>query len=442
MSKLCNLLCVAALLIATPVLAEDWPQWLGPQSASNWQAEGIRTDFSEGDLSPKWTVPCGVGYAGPAVAGGKVYLFDYEVTDGKIVNNAGRAINLKGNERLHCIDLATGKVSWTKGMPVDYYISYPSGPRATPCVDGDHVYTLGAEGDLVCRTTADGEQVWHVNFLDKFGIKTPIWGHSSSPLVIDDLVYCMVGGEGSAIVAFDKTTGEVAWQTLSSNEPGYASPAAMQLGGKSCVIAFHPSGVAVLDAKTGSEVWAKPIAPKFGMSIAVPRVLGEQMFVSSYGESMMVNSITSDAPRIIWKENSSREAVYCSNSTPYFTKEAIYGCDIESSQLIAIDPETGERLWENQEILLGPDAGRSVRHGTAFIVNHPESGHYFLFNELGELIVADLTPQGVTVHSRAKIIEPTGEAFGRTVLWTHPAFADGCVIARSDKEVVCIDLKK
>ncbi len=429
-----------ACLCTIVARAEDWPQWLGPDSASQWEATGIKTSFDDGELQANWRTPCGFGYAGPVVAGGKVYLFDYEVTDGVVENNPGRPIALKGRERLHCLDAATGDVIWTQGDDVDYYVSYPSGPRATPFVDGDRIYTLGTEGDLVCRKVSNGDKLWQVNFLEKFGTKTPIWGHSSCPLVVGDLVYTMVGGEGTAIVAFDKMTGEEAWRAMSSTQPGYAAPVAIELGGQTFIAAFHPTGVSVLDAKTGEEAWSKSLTPKYGMSIAVPRLIDGQMFVTAYGEAMLVDGVGSGDAKTKWKTNASKEALYCSNATPYFADGTVYGCDIESSQLIAIDAETGERLWGEQEILVGDDAGRRPRHGTAFIVRHTPSGKYFLFNELGELAVADLSRDGMTVHGRTKIIEPVGEAFGRDVVWTHPAFAEGCVFARNDREIVCVPL--
>ena len=429
-------------LCTSPALAEDWPQWLGPNSASEWEAEGIKTSFDAGELQPKWTSPCSYGYSGPVVADGRVYVFDYEVTKGTVENNPGRPIALEGRERLHCLDANTGKVVWTQGEEVDYYVSYPGGPRATPYVDGERIYTLGTEGDLICRRTSDGEKVWHVNFMDKFASKTPIWGHSSCPLVVGKLVFAMVGGEGSAIVAFDKMTGDVAWQALTSNQPGYAAPVAIDLDDKTCIAAFHPGGVSLLEATTGNELWTKSLSPRYGMSIAVPRVLGDEMFVTAYGEAMLVGGVGSGDPKTEWKTNAATEAVYCSNSSPYFSDGTVYGCDIESSKLIAIDAATGDRLWDDLEVVVGKDPGRRPRHGTAFIVRHTPSGKYFLFNELGELLVADLTRDGITVHSRAKIIEPVGEAFGRDVVWTHPAFADGCVFVRNDKQMACVNLKQ
>src|SRR5690606_5917786 len=120
-------------------------------------------------------------------------------------------------------------------------------------------------------------------------------------------------------------------------------------------------------------------------------------------------------------------------------------CDVETSQLIAIDPNSAERLWSTPAPILPggtTEAGRGLRHGTAFLVQHAESGNYFLLNEAGELIIARLSRDGYEEISRAKVVEPTNEAFGRKVVWTHPAFANKSVYARNDKEIVCVDLGK
>lgn len=440
MKAFCCLVVALLLLVNSQhTRADDWPQWLGPDRASEWREAGVVTALLDGDLPAEWRAECSYGYSGPAVADGKVYLFDYRVTSGEISNSPGRPVRLTGSERLHCLDAATGDALWTNEMEVEYYVSYPAGPRATPTVDGDHVFTLGAEGDLVCRRTADGEPVWHVNFLEEFGIKTPIWGHSSSPLVVGDLVYVMVGGEGTAIVAFNKQTGEEAWRALSSKEPGYSSPVAVDLRGEKRLMAFHPAGIAALDLQTGSQVWAKRMDSNYGMSIAPPRVQGEQMFVGGYGASMLLDGINSGEPSIEWR-GTATNSISVSNPVPYFADGVIFGCDAEISSLVAVDPANGDRLWENQEVVVGPDAGRRVRHGTAFLVRHTPSGRFFLFNERGELHVAEMNRDGFTSHGKTKLLEPTNEAFGREVVWSHPAFAEQCVFARNDNQIVCVRL--
>ncbi|MEM8865758.1 MAG: PQQ-binding-like beta-propeller repeat protein, partial [Planctomycetota bacterium] len=125
----------------------------------------------------KWRADVAYGYAGPAISDGKVYLFDYVLESGEIANLPSRRDELTGAERLTCFDAATGKVLWRKQYDRDYAVSYGGGPRCTPTVDGDRVYTLGAEGDLTCWKTADGAQLWQINFGEAFGVETPIWGH-------------------------------------------------------------------------------------------------------------------------------------------------------------------------------------------------------------------------------------------------------------------------
>ncbi|MGI9457979.1 MAG: PQQ-binding-like beta-propeller repeat protein, partial [Aeoliella sp.] len=155
--------------------------------------------------------------------------------------------------------------------------------------------------------------------------------------------------------------------------------------------------------------------------------------------SMLLGGVASGSPSVLWRGTKS-DSVYCSNPPPYFAEDAIFGCDVESSNLVAVDPESADRLWEAREPIVGTDADRRVRHGTAFIVRHAPSGRYYLFNELGELIVADLTRKKFTDHGRTKLLAPTNEAFGRPVVWSHPAFAEQCVFARNDNEIVCVNL--
>src|SRR5688572_1842215 len=131
-------------LLPTDLRADDWPQWGGPQRDLVWREKGIvRKLPTEGLLPRVWSTPLGEGYAGPAVAAGRVFITD-------LVDRA----EPKATERVFCLDAATGKELWRHAWPVDYQIQYPAGPRATPGVDGDRVYVLGAMGDLFCLGAA------------------------------------------------------------------------------------------------------------------------------------------------------------------------------------------------------------------------------------------------------------------------------------------------
>jgi hypothetical protein len=135
----------------------------------------------------------------------------------------------------------------------------------------------------------------------------------------------------------------------------------------------------------------------------------------------------------VWR-GTPKTAVYCANSSSFIEDKVIYGV-CRQGELRAVDLLTGERLWETYAATSGTRRGG---YATAFIVKHQD--RFFLANERGELIIAKLTPAGYQEQSRAQVLEPTNEAFGRPVVWSHPAFANRCVYARNDEELVCVSL--
>ena len=435
-----GIIAIACLWSVSVAGAADWPQWRGPERDGVWRESKALDTLPAGDLQVRWRVPAAHGYAGPAVADGKVYLFEYEILDGEIRNDPGARVKLQGKERLRCLDAATGDQLWQDEVDRAYKISYPGGPRCTPTVDGDHVYTLGAEGDLRCLSTSDGSFVWSKSFREDYGAKTPIWGHAAHPLVDDETVYCIVGGEGSIAVAFDKLTGEEKWKSMSAYQPGYCPPTFIEYGGKRQLLIFHPEAINAVDSDTGEVTWSVPIKPSYGMSIAQPFLVGDKLFVSGFGESICLDlSAAGDTPEVLWA-GSPKTSVSSANVFPITDGQAIYGVNANNSLFVAVDPATGKRFWESKVPTLGAK-GRG-RHGTAFIVRQGETDRYWLLGEKGELILARLSPEKYEELGRKKILEPTGETSGRPVLWSHPAFAQGAIFARNDKEIVCVELTK
>ncbi len=429
---------LATLPLSGMTRGDDWPQWRGPSRGGVWNESGVRSDMPTDKLPVRWRVPAALGYAGPAVAGGKVFLFEYERLTGKIKNDPGSRTKLEGLERLRCLNAATGKELWRHEYDRTYHVSYPSGPRCTPTVDGDRVYILGAEGDLKSLRTEDGKVVWEKSFHEEYGVESPLWGHSAHPLVYGDAVYCLVGGEGSIVVAFDKQTGAEKWRALSAYEPGYCPPSMMEIGGRLQLVIFHPKAVSGLDPVSGEVIWSVPIEPSYGMSIAQPLLAGNRLFAAGYNNSVcFALPVGVEEPEVLWA-GTPKTSISSANASPIFDGELIYGIDANDSALVAIDPATGERLWQTKVPTVG-EGGRG-RHGTTFIVRQGETDRYWLFNEQGDLILARLRAAGYEELGRQRILEPTGEAFGRSVVWSHPAFAERAVFARNDKEIVCVDL--
>jgi outer membrane protein assembly factor BamB len=429
----------------TPAPADDWPQWMGPARDGVWRETGIIKSIPAAGLRPKWRAAVLGGYAGPAVAGGRVYLLDYERRDGETANAPNDRNVLAGRERVLCFDAATGRPVWKHEYDCPYEISYASGPRCTPTVDDDRIYTLGAEGHLFCLDAATGRVVWSKDFKKDFGAPTPLWGFCGHPLVDGDRLFCLVGGEGSVAVAFDKRTGRELWRSLSASESGYCPPSIIESAGVRQLVIWDADKLNALDPATGQVLWSQPLKPMYGMSIMAPRVAatprGQVLYASGIGRVGALFSLAADKPAatLAWR-GGPKSAIYCANSTPFIDGDTLYGCDCETGFLTAADLATGERLWETGRPTMGDRRGK---HGTAFLVREgaaADPGRTWIFSETGDLILARLTRAAYEELGRAHLLDPTNECFGREVVWSHPAFANRCVFVRNDRELVCVSL--
>lgn len=419
------------------VSADDWPGWMGPSRDSVLHETGLMKSIPASGLKTLWRVPIAGGYAGPAVAGGRVLVTDYVVASGKNTNNAGGRDELQGTERVLCLDAATGKEVWQHKYDRPYSISYANGPRATPTMEGDRVYTLGAEGDLLCLSLDDGKVLWSKSLTEQYKTKTPIWGYAAHPLIHGDLLYTLAGGEGSLVVALDKMSGEEKWRALSASDIGYCAPSIVRVGDLEQLLIWTPETLNGLNPRTGEVYWSTPLKPSYGMSIAVPCVFGNKLYAGGIGEVGALFEIAADGKSIkeLWR-GKAKSAVYPSNAPAYFDGETIYGADNGSGQFIAAAASDGARLWQTYQ----PTSGgtRRASHGTAFLVRNED--RFWLFSETGDLIIAELRPDAYRELGRAHVIEPTSDAFNRPVVWTYPAFANRHAYIRNDQEIICVDI--
>jgi outer membrane protein assembly factor BamB len=172
------------------------------------------------------------------------------------------------------------------------------------------------------------------------------------------------------------------------------------------------------------------------MSIMAPQKEGDFLFASGIGNVAALLKLGSDSPtaEVAWR-GQGNTSIYCSNSTPVIVDGVMYGTDCRAGSLRATEFETGKRLWETYDLTA---SHRPTNHGTVFLVRTGD--RFFLFSETGDLAIARLSAEKYEEISRAHLIEPTGEAFGRPVVWTHPAFANRHAFIRNDKELICVSL--
>ena len=436
---------VGVVVAVMPVVADDWPQWRGAGRDGAWHETGIVETLPD-ELAVDWRTPIRSGYSGPAVAGGRVFITDWlEDPDSR---------TLDGTERALALDERTGEVLWTHEWPTTYrmiQVSYAVGPRATPTVDEDRVYMVGATGRLFCFDVETGAVRWQKDYVEDYGTSVPVWGIVSAPLVDGDRLITVVGGEPDALViAFDKRTGDEIWRALPvMSEMGYAQPVIVEAGGVRQLIVWHPTALASLDPETGAVYWEQPWDVSMGVTVATPVRSGDYLVVSQFFNGSMMMRLSRDRPAatMLWRGQSRSElpdqtdGLHAMVTTPIIIDDHVYGVG-SYGELRGLDARTGERVW------MSPAMTAQARWSTAFMVRHDD--RYFVNNDEGDLIIARFTPDGYVELDRTKLIEttsgsgtrtPHGRIAERIVNWSHPAYANGHIVHRNDREIIRASLR-
>lgn len=420
------------------VHADDWPEFRGEGRLGVWHETGILQDFPTEGLKARWRMPIKAGYAGPAVADGRVFVTDFEPTQG-----------MRGTERAMALEETTGNLLWSQEWDADYAgIQWEVGPGATPTVDGDRVYILGRTGVLSALRVDTGEILWRKSYAEDYHVDRMRWGFdwgfASAPLVDGERLICFVGGPPDArVVALDKMTGEEIWRALPSEaDLGVAQPIIIEAGGARQLIVWDPEEVASLNPVTGEVYWQQPYVVGGAMTVAVPVQVGSQLFFSTFYDGPMMLTLNQDRPgaTVAWKGSSNSEirteGLHAVLATPIIDGGYIYGI-CSYGQLRCLNASTGERLWETQDATV-----ERRRWVSGFMVKN--GNRVFISNDRGELIISRLSPSGYEEISRTHLIDPTSPPGNRrelrTVSWVHPAYANKHVYMRNDEEIISLSL--
>jgi len=397
---------VTILLCTSVVDAADWPQWRGPNRNGISTETGWTAKWSEQPPKVAWRAEVGKGYCAVSVVGDRAY------TSG---NFEGQ---VKVKDTVFCLDVNKGEKVW------DY--SYPSpkgtfpGPRTTPTIDGDLLFTMGRHGDVVCLDAKDGKEVWKVNVREKHGIKAEPkeWGLSCSPLVLGDNIILDLG----KVLALDKATGKLAF-AMGDDPPAFSSSVLVQTGGKDYVTSLNAFGLVLYDLATRKEAGRHAWESKWSATGVTPVVSDNLLFVSSgYGRGCGLFRLDADGLKQVYKNTDmSSEA-----STGVLYKGYLYGVTGDcgkKGRIKCIEFATGKVKWE------GPQFKRSggglMIAGDKII--HMEGG--------GEVVILEATPDACKEISRALVLK--GQC------WTMPVLANGRIYCRNTRgALVCLDVRK
>lgn len=418
---------IAGLLCAGGLRAEDWPQWRGPNRDGVWSEDGILESFPRDGLHVRWRARVGGGYSGPAVARGRVFL-----TDRRLRPDV---------ERVLCFDEETGRPLWVHSYPCDYEnMEYEAGPRASPTVRQNKVYTLGTMGHLFCLDAADGRVLWKKDLVKEHHAQLPRWGASAAPLVEGELLIAIAGGQpGACVTAFHKDTGGLVWKAL-DDRPAYSAPIVVDAGGQRQVIVWTCDALSSLEPATGKVYWQVPYRNTNDLHVVgTPVVQKDLLLVNSVWRTtakMLKLESNRPAASVLWETK--RWAHHNLFSTPVFPDERHFYL-VDNTDVCCIDATSGDEVWRAPA--LAHHSGSRGTMGTAGAHIVANGQQVFIFDDQGKLILARLSPKGYQEIGRTFLIEATaGTSWQGPVTWAHPAYANRHIFARNDKELVCASL--
>ena len=412
---------ILPLVLAPPAQAEDWPQWRGPNRDGSWTETGILETFPPGGLKIRWRAPVGIGFSSPVVARGRVYVTDSVLLD-----------RPKARERVHAFDEVTGKSVWSYSYDVNYpdlafSDRYPGGPIATPVVTDGRIYTLGNVGHLFCLDALQGDVIWQRDLQKEFPASKICT--SPSPLIEGDLVIVLVSAKpGASVIAVEKSTGKHVWKSLDEG-PTASSPIVITAAATRQLIVWTDQSVTALAPATGSTLWRQRLNTTQDAAVSTPVYHDGYLLI---GGLMLQLDRDKPAATVLWPQSRATSCrILSDTSTALFRDDFVYSAR-SFGEFVCLDAKTGKQLWETDKVT-DKKSGASV-HPTA------NGSSVLLYNDRGELIRAKLTPGGYHEVSRARVLEPAVTYSGRKCAWAAPAYANGHIYARTNKELVCASL--
>jgi outer membrane protein assembly factor BamB len=396
-----RLLAIAAL-ISTHALAGDWPHYRGP--ALNGSTAETVSAFPLGGPRELWRVHLGTGLSSVTVAEGRVFSAGYR--DGK--------------EVLYCLSATNGRALWTHAWTAKLgnYL-FEGGPRATPTVDGDRVYMLGADGHVACVAAATGKPLWEKNLVSDFGGRRPEWGFSGSPTIDGKNVILDCGGKGASTIALNKLTGDTVWKS-GDDEAGYGSAIVAMLNGARRILVLKADALVALNAADGAEAARLDWKTAYKVNAATPLLVGSRAIVSSaYNHGAAAFDFSGGKPAQAWFTKS----MHAHFNSPVAHGGFVFGMDGEAghrrSALVCLDLATGDEKWRAREV----NNGSLILAGDKLLI----------LTEAGDLVLAAASGAGYKEIARKKVLS------GRC--WVQPTLANGKAYCRNNTgELVALDL--
>jgi outer membrane protein assembly factor BamB len=397
------------LVCATHAGAADWPSWRGPNRDDISPESDLLSEWPEGGPQKRWmSEKAGLGYSGYAVVRGTLYT-----------------MGLFGDsEQLLAFDAASGAPRWSTAVGPIFTNKWGDGPRSTPTVDGDRVYALSAQGQLLCANAADGKTLWTASLRD-FGGRPPGWGFTESLLIDGNQLVCTPGGPQGTLVALDKLTGKKIWQSAEWTDPAqYGSVIVATFHGTRQYIALTMQHLGAVDAKTGKLLWRSPWN---GRTAVIPTpIAGENEVYLSCGYGVgckLVRINAQNEPSDVWINTH----MVNHHGGVIRVGEHLYGYS-DKGGWTCQEWKTGEVRWAEKKL------GKGAIHAAG--------GKLILLEESsGTVALIDASPEGWKEHGRFKLTPQTAQRKPDGRIWTHPVVSDGKLFLRDQELLFCFEVR-
>ncbi len=385
-----NLLLVATLAVcfAPAAAAQDWPQWRGPSR------DGVIASFREPASWPKtltkrWNLEVGTGYATPLVVGSRVYVFSRQGE----------------NEVMSALDAASGKVIWKTSYPASFKMNpatapHGPGPKSTPTLAGNRLFTLGISGIVTAFDAQTGKQIWQ----KPAGPVEPLYHTGMSPLVVGSLAILHVGGhDNGALTAFDVATGDVRWR-WNGDGPAYGSPLLFNLSGTPQVVTFTQKYFVGVSLETGKLLWRRPYTTPSTTTSQTPILYKDTVIEMGRGNGVTAFRAIPRGDEWTTENVWHTDEVSMHMSDAVVIDGALFGLShLNSGQYFALDLDTGRVLWKSD--------GRQAAHAAIARAGNT----IFSLEDDSELVVVR--------HNRSRFEPITRYEVATSETWTQPVIS-------------------
>ena len=386
--------------LVTGVIAQqspaDWPQWRGPNRDGAVARFAAPASWPE-QLTQKWKVEVGLGYATPLVVGNRLYMFSRQ----------------GGNEVMSALDPDNGKAIWQTRYPAAFTMNsaaarHQAGPKSTPVFSNGRLYSIGMTGVVTAFDAVTGRQLWQKPGSSVVPLYTT---HSFSPLVDRDLVIFHVGGHNQgALTAFDANTGVVKWR-WNGDGPGYGSPIVAELDGTRQIVTITQDKVVGVDAATGTLLWERPFVSPNSTNSITPILYGQTLIVWGNGGPTVAFTAKKQNNQWITENVWENAEVPMRMTNGVIVRDTLFSLSSRNTgQYFSVDAKTGKTLWTSSPRQAGNAA--LVRAGDLV----------FSLEDDGELVVFRSGPTGFEPLRRYKVAE--------SETWTQPAISGNRVFVK------------